>query len=570
MEEIMPKDIFIPDWTNKPPLPGSYRSIAKVGKQNEVKVPSNSYFELLRQALELDDAYFTEKYDGNQPLSQIPASTLDNSVLKMLTGIVGSENVQVDDYNRVKYSYGQVTEETFSLKRGKLHEITGAVIHPRNKEDVKKIVAFCNDKRIPIYVWGGGSGVTKALLPEKGGITLALNTHMNKVLQINEMNHTCRVQAGCMGPDLENALIYAPERFKTKHRFTQGHFPQSFEVSSVGGWVVTTSCGQASTYYGEPVNLVLSVEVVTPRGVINTLDYPSTATGPRVMDMFKGSEGVFGIIVELTIKIFRYMPENRKYFSFIFPDWPRAIEAAREICQGQFGLPAVLRISDAEETDHAFRMYPQMASVEWFLKARGLVRGRRSICLGTIEGDNDFTRLVSKKISRIAKTQGGMSIGGRGARTWEKERYTSFLIGEAITDYNIAMDTVETPVRWDNIHHIHDSVIAYAHSVPGTMCFSHASHFYPCGTNLYFIYGIKGRLEDYIAFRTGLIDTMVKAGGTSSHHHGVGRLMNLWIESIIGKEEMDALRALKKHFDPNNIMNPGGTLGLDIPENMKR
>jgi alkyldihydroxyacetonephosphate synthase len=102
------------------------------------------------------------------------------------------------------------------------------------------------------------------------------------------------------------------------------------------------------------------------------------------------------------------------------------------------------------------------------------------------------------------------------------------------------------------------------------MCISHASHFYPYGTNLYFIFGIKGNLEDYIAYRTGLVDAMVKAGGTPSHHHGVGRLMNQWMESFLGKEEMDALRAMKKHFDPNGIMNPGTTLGLDMPDNLKR
>ena len=566
----MSENMFIPDWTTTPPQPGSYRSIVKIGKPGQIKVPSNRYLALLRKELGLDEDYFAEKCDGNQPLGPVPPSNLDSGVLQELNGIVGSDNVRTDDYSRVKYSYGKLAEETFPLKRGRLHEITGAAVHPRDKEDVKKVVAYCNDKKIPIYVYGGGSGTTKALLPEKGGITLVLNTHMNRVLEVNGLNHTCRVQAGCMGPRLEDALNNAPEKFNTVHRFTQGHSPQSFELSSVGGWVVTSGSGQASTYYGEPVNLVLSVEVVTPSGVINTIDYPSTATGPRVIDMFKGSEGAFGVVVELTIKIFRYMPGNRRYYSYIFPGWQKAIDAAREICQGQFGLPAVLRVSDAEETDHAFQMYPQMSSVEWFLKARGLVQGKRSICMSTIEGDRDFTKLVGKKIKHIAKSHGGMSIGGKGAKTWEKERYLSFLIGETITDYNILMETVETPVRWDNIHHIHDSVMAYAHSVPGTMCISHASHFYPQGTNLYFIFGIKGSVEDYIAYRTGLVDAMVKAGGTPSHHHGVGRLMNQWMESVLGKQEMDALRAIKKHFDPNNIMNPGGTLGLDIPNEAKR
>jgi len=365
-------------------------------------------------------------------------------------------------------------------------------------------------------------------------------------------------------------LNNAPELFNTVHRFTNGHFPQSFEISSVGGWVLTLGSGQASTYYGEPANLVLSMEVVTPRGTIDTLNYPSTATGPRVMDIFKGSEGVYGVLVELTVKIFRYMPENRRYFGYIFPDFQRAVRATREICQGQFGLPAVLRVSDALETDNGFQLYPQPAPIEWALDKIGFKPGRRSICMGTVEGDRDFTRLVRSKIGKIARAHGGLTITGRFARTWEQDRYTSFLISEAISDYDIIMDTVETPVLWDNLHHIHDEVMRYAHSVPGTTCFGHMSHFYPYGTNLYFIYGVKGKLQDYIRYRTGLVDAMVGAGGTPSHHHGVGRLMHPWMERVLGKQEMDVLRALKHFFDPNDIMNPGVQLGLDVPDELQR
>jgi alkyldihydroxyacetonephosphate synthase len=561
---------FIPEWTDTPPVEGSYRSIVKEGKPEQVKVPSDRYFAQLKKDLKLEDDYFKNKQDGNQPLGAVPPSNLDERIVQELTGIVGKENIQVDDYHRVKYSYGKIAEEIVSLKRGVLHEITGAVVHPRDKQDVQKIVRLCNDRKIPIYIYGGGSSCNKGFLPEKSGITLVINTHMNKVLEVNELNHTCRVQAGCMGPDLEEALNNSPERFHTVQRFTNGHFPQSFELSSVGGWVLTMGSGQASTYYGEPANLVLSMEMVTPQGIINTSDYPSTATGPRVMDMLKGSEGVFGVLVELTIKIFRYMPENRKYFGYIFPDWASSVSAAREICQGQFGLPAVLRISDANETDNGFQMYPQPAPVEWALDRLGFKPGKRSLCLGTVEGDGDFTNLVRRKVAKIAGKHGGLTITGKPARDWEDDRYTSFLISEPISDYDIILDTVETPVKWDNLHHIHDTVLAYAQSVPGTTCMSHASHFYPYGTNLYFIFGVKGNVQDYIAYRTGLVDAMVKAGGSPSHHHGVGRLMYPWIESFLGREEMDVLRALKKHFDPNNIMNPGTQLGLDIPEELKR
>jgi alkyldihydroxyacetonephosphate synthase len=190
--------------------------------------------------------------------------------------------------------------------------------------------------------------------------------------------------------------------------------------------------------------------------------------------------------------------------------------------------------------------------------------------MGTVEGEADFTKLVRGKIHKIAGQHGAMTTTGKPSKDWEKDRYETFLIGEAISDFDIIMDTIETPVNWDNLHHIHDAVHAYARTVPNTTCMSHMSHFYPFGTNLYFIYGIKGQVHDYVNFRTGLVDAMVNAGGSPSHHHGVGRLMHQWIERFLGTEEMDVLRALKRHFDPNNIMNPGSQLGLEVPAELKR
>lgn len=561
---------FVPDWTTTPPAPGSYRSIVKEGRQDQIKTPTDEYFEQLKRDLEIDDSYFTNKQDGNLPLRNVPKSKLDARIIEEIVAIVGAENVQCDDYNRVKYSYGKLAEEIVSLKRGVLHEITGAVVHPRDKYDVHKIVKLCDERKVPIYVYGGGSSCNMGFRPEKEGVTLALNTHMNRVLDVNDLNHTCRVQAGCMGLQLEDALNHAPERFQTVHRFTNGHFPQSFEISTVGGWVLTLGSGQASTYYGEPYNLVLSMEMVTPAGIISTHDYTSTATGPRVLDMLKGSEGVFGVLVELTLKIFRYMPENREYFGYMFKDWKSAVNAVREVCQGQFGLPAVFRLSDAYETEHGFQMYPQPPIVEKALNLFGYKSKQRCVLMGTIEGERDFTKLVQRKIAKIARQHGALSIGGSFARSWEKDRYESFLIAEAISDYDIIMDTIETSVKWDNVHHIHEAVLSYAHSVPGTLCISHMSHFYPYGSNLYFIFGVKGGVEDYVQYRTALVDAMVKAGGSPSHHHGVGRLMHPWIEGFLGKNEMDVLRALKRHFDPNNIMNPGYQLGLEVPEELKR
>jgi len=224
-------------------------------------------------------------------------------------------------------------------------------VHPRDKQDVQKIVAYCDKEQIPVTVFSGGSSVNFGCRPVKGGVSLVISTHMNKLLEINELNQTARVQPGMFGPAYEYALNQAPELFKTKLRYTCGHFPQSFEYSTVGGWIVTIGSGQASTYYGDAYDIVFSQEYVTPTGTFKTLDYPATATGPKVNDIMKGSEGAFGILVEVTMKIFRYMPENRARFSFMYPTWEAAVNASREIMQSEFGKPAIYRISDPEETD---------------------------------------------------------------------------------------------------------------------------------------------------------------------------------------------------------------------------
>jgi alkyldihydroxyacetonephosphate synthase len=562
---------FVPEWTDRPPKPGSWRSIAKFGKPDDIVVPSPRYFELLKRELGLTDDDFRDKpYLGDDPVAAQPAVELDPDFLDQLRAIVGDENLQLDDSSRVRYSRGKLAEEILLLKRGIAGKVSDAVVHPRSTDDVQKIVTLCDAHRVPITTYGGGSSVTKGLMPERGGVTLVLSTHMNRVLEVNELNQTARVQAGCMGPELERVLNNAHQIHHTRHRYTCGHFPQSFEISSVGGWVVTLGSGQASTYYGDAADLVLGVEMVTPTGVIRTANFPSFAAGPKILDIIKGSEGAFGVVVELTIKVFRHMPASRRYFSYLFPSWKAAVEATREICQGEFGLPAVLRISDGEETEHGFQLFQIPTLVQKILELRGYRSGERSVCVGTIEGDGELTRLVARKIRRVARRHRAMRLPSSGVKSWERSRFSSYLVSEPLGDFGVILDTIETPVKWDNLHAIHSAVHGYARRFPNVMCISHASHFYPNGTNLYFIFGMRASIEEYVSFRTGLVDAMVLAGGAPSHHHGIGRLLAPWLETFLGHEQMEVLRALKRHFDPNGIMNPGAQLGLDLAEEERR
>ncbi len=561
-----------PNWYEPPAPEGSYRSILKLGKPDEVKHPSESWRRMVTDELGLDEEHFRERKhkEGDGIVAVDRPVGLSHTHIAALESIVGIENVAADDYSRVKFSYGKLLDEAIELRREEVSNICDVVVHPRDKDDVRAIVAYCHEHRIPVIAFGGGSSVTSGLRPERGGIVLALCTHMNKVLAINERNQTAVVQPGLMTPDYEEALNNARTRHGTAHNYTCGHFPQSFPLCSAGGWVPTLATGQASTYYGDAYDIVFSQEYVTPVGSFKTHDFPATATGPKVGDIMKGSEGAFGVLVEVTYKIFRYMPDNRQYFGFLFPSWEDAITAGREVMQGEFGHPAVFRISDGEETETIFRMYGNDL-VSRFVEMRGFKRMQRCLVLGTAEGEKHLAKHVKKMVKKIARQNGAMYVSGLLTKMWEKDRYSHPLLREDMMDFDILIDTIETSVNWENIDSVYTAMRDFVKGHPNTMCLTHASHFYPQGTNLYCIFGLRyTSLEDFQALRSGIVDRIVAAGGSPSHHHGMGRLLAPWIEAHLGKEQMDVLRALKRHFDPHNIMNPGSLLGLELPENQRR
>ncbi len=558
---------FVPDWIEDPPEPGTYRSIFKWGDPGVFKHPNRRLYGLLKEALVLTDDDFTTRSPLGDEQVRVRAKTgLARNHVSALAKIAGDGNVHTDGYSRVRYAFGKTIEEAAKLRRGIIERTADAVVHPGSKEDVRKIVDYCSRHRIPVHPYGGGSSVNFGLRPSRGGIALVLSTHMNRILGLNETNQTVRVQAGIMGPEYERALNHAPEMLGAAGRYTGGHFPQSFEFSSVGGWIAALGAGQSSSYYGDAGDLVVSQEYVTPAGEIRTLDYPATATGPKVNDIMKGSEGSFGVLVEACLKVYRHMPENRRRFAFMLPSWEAALGASREISQGEFGMPAVFRISDPEETDVALKLYGiEGTPVDSYMKLRAFRRMERCLFIGTAEGEKNFTKNVKRQVKKICGRFGGIYLTGYPVTKWEKGRYTDPYMREDLQDYGIMIDTLETAVTWDRIEGLHAGVRDFIKRRPRTVCMAHASHFYPQGTNLYFIFiATMKDIKEYVRFQDGIIESILKHGGSLSHHHGVGRMLSPWMERHLGRSQMEAIRALKRHFDPNNIMNPGGELGLDL------
>lgn len=556
---------FTPAWREDVPAAGSYRSIFKYDP-NKFKHPSQAWVEAFKSEFGMTDADFERRAPGGDAQATVDAKiALSPSQIEAFRNLVGGENVAADDYSRVKFGHGKSLDENLDLREGLVRKAPDLVLHPRDKEDVKKVVEYCNAQRIAIVTYGAGSGVVLGNRAEKGGVALVMRTHMNKLLSVNERNKLAVVQPGMMGPDYESALNRAPALFGAKIPYTCGHFPQSFEISSVGGWIAALGSGQASTYYGDAYHIVHSQEYVTPAGVIKTNDIPGTAAGPRVNDILKGNEGAYGVLVEATMKIFKHLPEDRERFSYMYPSWEAAVEASREIAQGEFGLPAVYRISDPEETDLGLKLKGFDGGVlNKLLASRGLRPMQRCLCIGTVEGEASYTANVKKQIAKIARRHGAMSLTSYATKQWEHGRYSDVHMRDDLLDYGILLDTLETGVTWDNVMNLHKSVRAFVKRRPGTFCLTHASHFYPQGTNLYFIFMLKPRSrEEFLEFRAGVVSKIVEEGGSISHHHGIGRLFAPWMEKHLGFEQVAVLRALKRHFDPNGIMNPGGVLALD-------
>jgi alkyldihydroxyacetonephosphate synthase len=566
------KEEFYPQWYEQEAPPRSFRSLIKYGDPRGFKHPNKGLFKLLKEALGMSDEDFkSPKLSMGSFDIEIPTSLAEEHI-QALRLMVGAENLITDTYSRTRASYGAAAIDALRLRQRIVENIADVVLCPRSQEDVEAIVRYCHEHRIPVYVNGGGSSVTRGKEAVKGGVSLEMSAHLNKVVAFNEANQTVTVQAGIWGPELERILNNAPKTLGARRRYTCGHFPQSFDHSSVGGWVVTRGAGQNSTYYGKIEDMVIAQEYITPIGLFKTPEYPRSATGPDFDQIMIGSEGTFGILINVTLKVCRYAPENTRRFSYLFKNWEDGVNACQEIMQGEFGFPSIFRLSDQEETDVAMRTYHVHGTpADSLLRWRGYQPMHRCLLLGTSDGDADFTRLVAQKVKRICKSYHAFTLTPfRVTQAWERSRFTDPFIREVLMDYGIMIDTLECAVIWSQMAEVHDKVRSFIKNLPRTVCMSHLSHAYPQGANLYFIF--IARLEDineYITLQYGILEAILKAGAAVSHHHGIGKQTGPWFKEQIGKGWVDVIRVLRNHFDPNQIMNPGGTLALDMTEEQK-
>jgi len=565
---------FEPAWIKEAAPSRSYRSIFRWGDPDFVKYPKEALYKMMKETFKMTDDDF-RSYCGDVGLDEVKLdmpSKLEEKHINALKEIFGAEFVSVDDYDRLSVAYGQTAYDLMRMREKRIDSLPDAVVYPDTAEQVEKCVAYCVSNKIPLYVYGGGSSVTRGVEPINGGVSMDMRKRFNKVISFNETDQTITVQAGMSGPCLEKVLNEAVKNFGAKRAYTCGHFPQSFEYSSVGGWVVTRGSGQNSTYYGCITDIVLSQKYATPIGKVETSHYPREATGPNLNQIMMGSEGTFGVLTEVTLKVFRYMPENRKRYSYIFKNWETAMDAAREMMQSECGFSSVFRLSDPEETNLMLRLYNvDETPLHPLLDKLGFKDMERCLFLGFTEGEEGYSKNVRKNIAKIAKKHGAMSLTGYVCKSWEHGRFNDPYLRDSMMDFGICTDTLECTVNWSNMAQVHRDVRKICHALPNTIVTTHMSHCYPQGANLYFIFITKiSDAEEFKAYHTTILDAIQKSGAAISHHHGIGKMFAPWLEGYVGKTEYGMIRALKNYFDPDYLMNPGGTIGLDLPEEGKK
>ena len=566
---------FEPKWVLTTAPEGSYRSIFRWGDPEFFKYPKESLYKLMKETFKMTDDDFKDYTDDigfdKVDLSDYP-SKIDPKHVEALKKIVGDEFVTTEDYPRLAVAYGCTGYDLLRLRHKQIENLPDVVVYPDTTEQVEQLVAYAVENKIPLYVYGGGSSVTRGMEAVKGGMTLDMRKRFNKVISFNETDQTITVQAGMSGPKLEETLQSAPKLFGAKRAYTCGHFPQSFEYSSVGGWTVTRGAGQNSTYYGTITDIVLSQKYATPIGRIVTSHYPREATGPNLNQIMMGSEGTFGVLTEVTLRVFRWMPENRKRFSYMFKNWEIAMDAAREMMQCECGYSSVFRLSDPEETHLMLKLYNvDETPLEPLLDKFGFKDMERCMFLGFTDGEKGFSKNVAKNIAKIALKHGAMPMTGYVTKSWEKGRFNDPYLRDTLMDFSVITDTLECTVNWSNMAQVHRDVRKVCHALPNTVVTTHMSHCYPQGANLYFIFITK--MNDADAFKryhTTILDAIQKSGAAISHHHGIGKMFAPWLEGYIGEKEYGVFKVLKNYFDPDYLMNPGGTIGLDLlPEEKK-
>jgi len=512
-----------------------------------------------------------------RPLEEIALapSRLSAAERQCFVSLLGAERVRDDRFERAFHARGKSYHDLLRIRAGDLSVAPDAVLYPSGADEVMRVLAFASENGIAIVPYGGGTsvvgGVSAAADRFKSVVSLDLSG-MERVHAIDTIAGTATVQAGIYGFALEKTL--------QAKSLTLGHYPQSFEFSTLGGWIAHRGAGQQSNRYGGPADWLLSAKLATPKGLLATEDFPASAAGPRLTDLVIGSEGAFGIITDAHIRA-RPLPQISEHRGFLFRDFSSGITAVRQAMREEIPA-AMLRLSDAEET-RFFRAYSGIGKkssltgrlAKAWLGARG-VDARACVLIAAFEGSAANVSRAGRRFRSIAGKLGALSLGTGPGENWCKTRFHAPYLRDPLMDRGVGIDTLETAASWTKLPALYAAVVkvlrttireTVPHPSARGIVLCHISHSYADGASLYFTVIFPRALHDEIGqwqkIKAAASDAIVAHGGTISHHHGVGEDHLPWMTAEKSPLGIELLRAIKRTLDPNGILNPGKLLPPD-------
>jgi alkyldihydroxyacetonephosphate synthase len=477
--------------------------------------------------------------------------------------------VKSDAVERLRHARGQSFPDWVALRSARIPAFPDGVAYPTTDGDVTELIQFCQATGAQLIPYGGGTSVVGHINPSSGGagrpvLTVDLS-RMNRLLRLDDAGQLATFAAGVAGPDLEAQL--------RARGYTLGHFPQSFEYSTLGGWIATRSSGQESLGYGRIEDLFAGGAVITPAGTLELPPFPASAAGPDLRQLVLGSEGRLGIITEATVRVTPLVDHERLSVHALFlPDWKSAQAGARQIVQA--GLPlSLMRLSTPTETETTLTLAGHervIGALQRLISLRGVRDGKCMLMLG-FSGRDALVKAARGEALDIAGQHGGVNVGRAFGSQWYKNRFRTPYLRNTLWEMGYGVDTLETATTWGSVAATVDAIENALHASLAPFdervhVFTHLSHFYPSGCSIYttFLFRLAAEPDETLvhwqAMKDAASQAIVSLRATISHQHGVGVDHLPYLAAEKGELGMALLRTVAQRLDPDGIMNPGKLL----------
>jgi alkyldihydroxyacetonephosphate synthase len=484
-------------------------------------------------------------------IDRLPASRLDNG-----------NGLSIDSIDRLLHTHGQSLPDWIALRSGDIGRPPDGVAYPETAEHVRDLLRLAQQKGLRLIPYGGGTSVVGHINPlenDQPVITLDLR-HMNSMLDLDESSRLARFQAGITGPAIERNL--------SEHGYTLGHFPQSWEYSTLGGWIATRSTGQQSYYYGRIEDLYVGGSLETPTGTLLTPPFPASAAGPDLRELVLGSEGRLGVITEASVRV-QPSPGREAFFGIFFRDWESGAQATQALAQAQAPV-SMIRLSDSQETITTLALAGKprlIQAADGLLRILGAGEGRCMMIVG-ITGSHQVFNQQRGDVMEVVRSYGGLPTGTLIGKQWKKSRFRSPYLRNTLWEYGYALDTLETAVPWSQVQETRIAILEALHGAftrenKALLQFSHLSHVYTDGASIYITY-LYPRQDDpgetlslWKTAKQAASEAIVAHQGTISHQHGVGLDHLPFLQAEKGMVGLRMLQSVSEALDPQRIMNPG-------------